>query len=403
MELFTTCTGMHLLTMLKNNFGYESFRYPQQQIIESIQADKSCFAIMPTGSGKSLCFQILSLLAKFPVLVLSPLISLMNDQVREASSKGIKAIAIHSASYLEDEEFDQFQLIFCSPERFSADYFLQKLKDCGLSLIVIDEAHCISRWGHEFRPAYQFIKKSLVHFPNVNILALTATASSFVQKDIIKQLNIQKNGVQFNSSLHRKNLFISLKHVEDKEMYLLNNISQQQTSIVYTRSRKHTVSLASFLSTNGIRAKAYHAKLSTAVKQDVQISWFKNETSCIVATNAFGMGINKSTVRQVFHYNIPDSIEDYIQEIGRAGRDMKNSNCELLYTNKEVAQMKRYCRSTIKSMWSSYDRYKIGSRVRMLGLITRNICRYRYLLDYFGEELSHNCGTCDYCLSQNVK
>ena len=401
MERFTTCTQVQLMDMLKLYFGYDSFRYPQQQIIESILTHKSCLAIMPTGSGKSLCFQMLSLLARHPIIVISPLISLMDDQVREAQSRGIKAVAIHSATKVNVKDFNHYQLIFCSPERFQSTNFKQRLLACGLSLIVVDEAHCISRWGHEFRPAYQKIKKNLADFSSVNVLALTATASGFVQKDIIKQLGIKRNATIFKSSLQRKNLFISLQKVDDKELYLMNHITQNQTSIVYTRSRSHTESLATFLSKNGIKAKAFHAKLAAKMKQEVQQSWFEGNTPCIVATNAFGMGINKSSVRQVFHYHIPDSIEDYIQEIGRAGRDNKNARCQLLYTTKEVAQLKRSCKHPVSSLWNSYSRYKIGSRVRMLGLITRNICRYRYLLDYFGEEMSHNCGTCDYCLSQN--
>jgi ATP-dependent DNA helicase RecQ len=403
MERFTTCTGQRLMAILNNNFGYTSFRYPQQEIIESILANKSCFAIMPTGAGKSLCFQLLSFVANKPILVLSPLISLMDDQVKEAKSKGINAVALHSSSYTSMENFDKYQLIFCSPEKFNTTHFIKKLMMCVLSLIVVDEAHCISRWGHEFRPAYQQIKTSLRQFPKVNILALTATASRYVQKDIITQLNLQKNCVQFKSSLYRKNLHISLKHIVDKETYLIENISKNQTSIVYTRSRSHAESLASLFTKSKILAKAYHAKLSDQVKKEVQSSWFNDDTRCIVATNAFGMGINKSTVRQVFHYNIPDSIEDYIQEIGRAGRDMKDATCELLYTNKELMRLKKYSNHTISSMWKKYDRYKIGSRVRMLGLISRDFCRYSYLLDYFGEELSHKCGTCDYCLSQKIK
>lgn len=403
MEHFTTCAGTQLRATLESHFGYTSFRYPQQEIIESILERKSCLAIMPTGSGKSLCFQLLSLLANYPVLVLSPLISLMDDQVREAQSKGIKALAIHSSAHFTSDNFYDYQLLFCSPERFLNREFHQSIIDCGLSLIVVDEAHCISRWGHEFRPAYQRIKKSLLHFPSVNVLALTATASSFVQKDINKQLDFKGTTAHFKSSLQRENLVLSLKHVVDKELYLLENISKNDTSIVYTRSRSQTETLASFLSKNGIRAKAYHAMLSEKIKNEVQASWFAGKTSCIVATNAFGMGINKSTVRQVFHYHVPDSIEDYIQEIGRAGRDGEIASCVLLYTYKEIAQLKRYCNHTISSIWQSYKRYKIGSRVRMLGLITRNICRYRYLLDYFGEEMSHNCGTCDYCQSQKKK
>jgi len=403
MEHFTTTSDRYLLDILERKFGYTSFRFPQQEVIETILSGQSCFAIMPTGSGKSLCFQLLSFILKSPIVVISPLISLMEDQVREAQSKAIKAVAIHSANHFVVEDLRNYQLIYCSPERLQSERFVERIKLTGISLIVVDEAHCISRWGHEFRPAYQRINQFVKVLGDTLVLALTATASQFVRKDICQQLRVQSSNL-FCSDLYRSNLSLSVRLTIDKELYLLANLSKTRSSIVYVRNRSHTETLAYFLSQHGIPAKAFHAKLTNQEKKEAQDSWYYDQTKCIVATNAFGMGINKPSVHQVFHYHIPDSVEDYIQEIGRAGRDGKDAHCELLYTNKELIQLKKACRRTVKTFIFAYEGHRIGSRVRMYGFINRKICRYQYLLDYFGQELQEDCRTCDHCMSKkNIK
>ena len=324
--------------ILHKYWGYPDFRGIQKEVIESIGLGKDTLGLMPTGGGKSLTFQIPALAKKGVCIVITPLISLMKDQVDHLKKQGVLSATIHSGmsrneivTTLENCIFGSIKLLYISPERLSSDLFQAKLKHIKISFITVDEAHCISQWGYDFRPAYLNIAKIRRLVPNSPILALTATATPAVIKDIQQQLEFREENV-FKMSFERKNLAYVLRKTEDKLNEMLHILqSVKGTAIIYCRSRKRTKELATLLLNNNISATWYHAGLEPTIKDKRQTKWQKSEVRVMVATNAFGMGIDKPDVRLVIHVDFPNSIEEYFQEAGRAGRDGNKSYAILLY------------------------------------------------------------------------
>lgn len=337
--------------ILRQYWGYDDFRGIQQKVIESICSGKDTLGLMPTGGGKSICFQVPALVLEGVCIVVTPLISLMKDQVQQLKRRGIKAEAVYSGMMREDivRVLDNcvlgaYDLLYISPERLSSDLFQEKLiRMKQVSMIVVDEAHCISQWGYDFRPSYLQISRMRKIIPyHVPVLALTATATPKVVDDIQEQLEFDEKNV-FSMSFERKNLVYVVRETEDRvgEMLHILQSVPNGSAIVYVRTRQHTVDIARFLNDNGITASNYHAGLTNAEKDLRQISWTKDRVRVMVATNAFGMGIDKPDVRLVIHFNTPDSLEAYFQEAGRAGRDGKASYAVLLYNRQDATTLNR--------------------------------------------------------------
>ena len=339
------------LDVLKEYWGYEAFRGIQSDIIESVCRGRDTLGLMPTGGGKSICFQVPALLLDGLCLVVTPLISLMKDQVRQLKARGIKAEAVYSGMMREDiirvldnAVLGAYKLLYISPERLSSDLFLAKLERMRqVSMLVVDEAHCISQWGYDFRPSYLQIAKMRALLPDgVPVLALTATATPKVVDDIQVRLAFKEKNA-FSMSFERKNLIYVVRETEDRagELLKILNGVPHGGAIVYTRTRQQTVDVARFLTENGITASNYHAGLTNAEKDYRQTNWTKDRVRVMVATNAFGMGIDKPDVRLVVHWNMPDSLEAYFQEAGRAGRDGKTSYAVLLYNAQDLKTLRR--------------------------------------------------------------
>ena len=336
------------LDILKEYWGYDDFRGIQREIIESIGAGRDTLGLMPTGGGKSITFQVPALAQEGVCIVISPLIALMKDQVNHLLEKGIRAAAIYSGMSrneiivtMENAIFGGVKVLYVSPERLSSDLFQAKLKHINVSFITVDEAHCISQWGYDFRPAYLQIANIRKLKPDASILALTATATPEVVKDIQKQLAFKEENV-FMMSFERKNVAYIVRQTEDKREELVHILrSVTGSAIVYTRSRRRTKEIADLLMQQDIAATHFHAGLEPSVKDERQQAWTHDEVRVIVATNAFGMGIDKPDVRLVIHYDCPDSIEAYFQEAGRAGRDGKKSYAVLLYNNSDNRKLDR--------------------------------------------------------------
>ena len=332
---------------LKKHWGYDSFRPLQQDIIESILDSKDTLALLPTGGGKSLCFQIPGLVIGGTCLVVSPLIALMNDQVQNLKNKGISAVAITSSMNakeidiaLNNAAYGHVQFLYVSPERIENETFRQRLSYLPIGLIAIDEAHCISQWGYDFRPSYLKIAELREYFPTVNMIAVTASATKEVVEDIQLKLNFKNQGV-FRQSFERKNIRYVVQLEENKYERLLKVIHNIGGSgIVYVRNRKKTEEISKWLIQNKISASFYHAGINTNDRALVQQNWIDNKSQVIVATNAFGMGIDKPDVRFVVHLDLPESLEAYFQEAGRAGRDEKPAYAILLCNNFDVVNLK---------------------------------------------------------------
>ncbi|MBR1668052.1 MAG: RecQ family ATP-dependent DNA helicase [Bacteroidaceae bacterium] len=343
---------MKPLDILKEYWGYDSFRGIQSEIIESICQGRDTLGLMPTGGGKSICFQVPALMFEGVCIVVTPLISLMKDQVQQLKQRGIKAEAVYSGMMrddivrvLDNAVLGAYKLLYISPERLSSDLFMAKLERMRqVSMIVVDEAHCISQWGYDFRPSYLQIAKIRQMLPSdsVPVLALTATATPKVVDDIQERLSFKEKNV-FSMSFERKNLIYVVRETEDRAGELLKILQgvHNGSAIVYTRTRQQTVDIARFLEENGVTASNYHAGLTNAEKDYRQINWTKNRVRVMVATNAFGMGIDKPDVRLVIHFNMPDSLEAYFQEAGRAGRDGKTSYAVLLYNGQDLKTLNR--------------------------------------------------------------
>ncbi len=333
--------------LLKQHFGYDAFRPLQEDIIQSVLAKKDTLAILPTGGGKSVCFQIPALALGGLCLVVSPLIALMKDQEEQLLEKGIRTAALVSGTSRRESDIiigncihGDYRFLYVSPERLSSETFIMQLSNMPVSMIAIDEAHCISQWGYDFRPPYLNISKVRELFPNAPVIALTASATSEVQNDICEKLNFKKGYQRFLKSFSRTNLNYIIRKDENKYDKVLQVLKAVQgTSIIYVRNRNKTQDIAAWLNSNQITADYYHAGLDNQTRLEKQSKWMNNITRVIVATNAFGMGINKENVRSVIHFDLPDDLESYYQEAGRGGRDEKPAYGVLVYTDNDIAQL----------------------------------------------------------------
>ena len=390
-------TNQILHAKLKENFGFEKFRPNQEEIINCILSGHDTLAIMPTGGGKSICFQLPALIFQGITIVISPLIALMKDQVDSLKANGIDACYINSSQTEEERQFylerlksNAIKLVYIAPESLS---FLDNLfNSLTISLIAIDEAHCISAWGHDFRPAYTNLGYLKNRFPSTPILALTATADKATRKDISDQLNLINPEV-FVASFDRKNLSLEVRPALDRVKQIIDFIQEKpnESGIVYCLSRKTTEELAEKLQKKGINAKAYHAGLDTKIRSKTQDEFINDDCQVVCATIAFGMGIDKSNVRWVIHYNLPKNIEGYYQEIGRAGRDGLPSETVLFESYGDVIQLQKFASQGLNA------EVQLAKLERMQQYADALSCRRKILLSYFGELVTENCGNCDIC------
>jgi ATP-dependent DNA helicase RecQ len=390
--------------ILKHQFGYDSFRMNQEQAIETVLQKKDCIVLMPTGGGKSLCYQIPALMTDGLTVVISPLIALMKDQVDALKNSGAEAAFLNSSqtSREQTEVFrairtGRLKLLYVAPERLlqSGDQFIDFLKDVNVSLFAIDEAHCISSWGHDFRPEYLQLRKLKSHFPDIPVIALTATADKLVRKDIVERLGLEK-AEMFVSSFNRPNIFYKIEPKRNSYARLLEYLESRrdESGIIYCLSRNSVESLAEDLRENGFQALPYHAGLDKDERQKNQELFLKDEVKIIVATIAFGMGIDKSNVRFVVHMDLPKNIESYYQETGRAGRDGLQSEALLFFSWGDINKLKGFAEVEGNQSQTEIMLKKLNLMGQFGDLKT---CRRRFLLNYFSEDLAEDCGNCDNC------
>jgi ATP-dependent DNA helicase RecQ len=385
--------------LLKDVFGYTDFRGNQWEVIQSVLQGQDALVLMPTGGGKSLCFQIPALLNKGTAIVVSPLISLMKDQVEALQVNGVAADYLNSSqSELEQNLVterllnDEIKLLYVSPEKFISDIFISIISSIKLSLVAIDEAHCISSWGHDFRPEYGQIGKIRPRLMGVPFMALTATADKLTRRDIINQLSLDYQN-EFISSFDRPNLSLTVlpgKQRWDKILALLSG-RKNTSGIIYCTSRKSCESLAEKLVAAGYDAEPYHAGLHADLRSKTQEAFTKDELPIVVATVAFGMGIDKSNVRWIIHYNLPKNLESYYQEIGRAGRDGLDADTFLFSTYADVLRIKEFIEN------SGQKEFQEAKLQRLMDYTDSRICRRKVLLAYFGEIIQDDCNNCDVC------
>ncbi len=394
---------MDLIATLKKHFGYEQFRPLQEEIIRDALAGRDVFVLMPTGGGKSLCFQLPALTREGLTIVVSPLIALMKDQVDALQASGIPATYLNSTLGRDEAKArwrglhrGEYRMLYVAPERLMLETFLERALNWNIVQIAIDEAHCISEWGHDFRPEYRELKKLREHFPDVPVMALTATATERVGADIVKELKLRDPRC-YMASFNRPNLSYRVVPKSSPYEQLLAFIRSRpnDSGIVYCASRKSTDSLARNLNDDGVSAKPYHAGLTTGERTKHQESFLRDDVRVITATIAFGMGINKPNVRFVVHYDLPKNLESYYQETGRAGRDGLPSECVLLFSASDVAKQLHF----IDEKSEKEARIARAQLQQMVHYAETRECRRATLLEYFGETFSQRpCDGCDNCL-----
>ena len=406
---------MNKFEILKHYFGHDTFRDGQENLIDNISNGNDALCIMPTGGGKSICYQIPALMSDGIAIVISPLISLMKDQVTSLNQNGIRAAYINStltsaqqSRAIYNAMRGEYKLIYVAPERLEVPAFLNLCNSIKISLIAVDEAHCVSQWGHDFRPSYLKIADFISRLDNRPVIsAFTATATDAVKRDILNLLGL-KNPYQITTGFDRKNLFFAVKRPQRKQKELLAIVSEHknQSGIIYCATRKNVEKVSGFLNDNGYDSLIYHAGLSNGIRSKNQDDFINDRCSLIVATNAFGMGIDKPDVRFVVHYNMPKNLENYYQEAGRAGRDGENSDCILLYSPADVHTQRFFIENNDENdeltdeqreKIKKNDYYKLN---KMVGYCTSTTCLRNYILNYFGEYHTNDCNNCSACLKE---
>ena len=395
---------MQAANVLHQVFGFERFRPGQEKIVTSTIAGEDNFVLMPTGGGKSLCYQIPAIVRPGVGIVISPLISLMQDQVQALRANGVAAAYYNSASTeanarqtLAALHQGQLNLLYVAPERLLTEAFLARLEDLEISLFAIDEAHCVSQWGHDFRPEYLQLAQLRQRFPDVPMIALTATADKQTRNDIVQRLHLHKANIHI-SSFDRPNIRYSVLEKQKAFNQLLNFLQtrKQEFGIVYCLSRKRVEEVAEKLQAQGYSALPYHAGLAASQRQQAQEAFKQDNVNIIVATIAFGMGIDKPNVRFVVHYDLPKNIEGYYQETGRAGRDGLPSEALLLYGLQDLTLIKKFIEGNQSAEQKRVELHKLNC---MTAFAEAQTCRRRVLLNYFNEQLNEDCGNCDICLN----
>lgn len=387
---------------LKEVFGYSHFRGDQVPIIRNVLDKKNTFVIMPTGAGKSMCYQLPAIVSEGVAIIISPLIALMKNQVDQMNALGINAQFLNST--LSKSEINRVKretieglvkLLYVAPESLTKEDNVIFLQKANISFVAVDEAHCISEWGHDFRPEYRKIRQIINQLGNLPIIALTATATPKVQIDILKNLGIEDSAT-FKSSFNRKNLYYEVRPKQNTKKQLIKFIKENKgkSGIVYCLSRKKVEEIASLLNVNDIKAAPYHAGLDSSIREKNQDAFINEEIDVIVATIAFGMGIDKPDVRYVIHYNVPKSIEGYYQETGRSGRDGLEGKCIMFYSPADISKLEKFTKDK-----SVQERENAAILLgEMVSYAESSICRRKQLLHYFGESFEGNCGACDNCV-----